>query len=233
MQFRKWLKSDNVVRNKHIEKIDIFDFDDTLVLVPSEDEARTLLHKYNLWADANNKPLAKKWTGLYWDHAASLKPPIFMDPAPTSMLNKEVISKFYESKRDKKRHTVIMTGRPDTLHNELNRILKDLNLVPDELIMVDIVGETMSLKLKALDKLLKEHPHVKEIEMWDDRGSKKAQLTGNPEENHVKAFKDFLTKENNARQNKDRAYFLKFKVNEIPVREDRVEELKRLNKKKD
>lgn len=229
MRFREWMIVEE--SNGHINKIDIFDFDDTLVLVPSPEEATLLLNKYNIWADANNKPKAKRWTGLYWDHPLSLKPPIFMDPAPTSMLNKDVASKFYESKRDKKRHTVILTGRSNTLKPELTRVLKDLNIMPDELIMVDPVGDTVELKIKAIEGLLKKFPHVTEIEMWEDRGAGKAKIMQNPKENHVKEFKDFLAKENNARQKKDRAYFLKFKVNEIPVREDRIEELKRLKKK--
>lgn len=113
-----------------------------------------------------------------------------------------------------------MTGRPPRLGQHVKRILDDFKMQPDRLYLMPEKGKTVDNKVQHIANLLDEFPHVQEIEMWDDRGPIKAKLTGDPEENHCKAFKQFLNTCKELREKEDSAWTLKFKVNQIPPRDD-------------
>lgn len=229
MTFKDWLMTEN--NNSHIKKIDIFDFDDTLFKSPSEAQFKATMDAYNTWAGLNGKEQLPAITGKYWHHPMSLSHPIVPEPTPIKMAMADTLPHFFASARDPQILTVVMTGRPHNFKPHVERILKDLSLKPDRLYTMDAAGKTHEKKIAKLKELIDEFPHVEDLEMWDDRGPKKAQLTGDPLENHIKLFRDFFTNIHEKRQKKHSAYKLKFKLNEIPPRDDLVEELKKKHPK--
>ena len=234
MSFGMWLE-EHEKKNHHIKKIDIFDFDDTLVFSPTRDQARNIIDQHNahaLFADLLDE-LADDLNHKsgYWYMSQSLEPPIVPTPAPFRMLNKPVVRDFFSSARDPKRLTVVMTGRPPHLEKQVRRILDDFRLKPDRLMLMPKQGHTVDHKCQCIQNMLDELPQVMDIEVWDDRGPKKSKLMGKPEENHIKMFKDLLEKIHKTRTAKHPAYILKYKVNEIDPRDEIVYELMRKNPK--
>ena len=224
MNFELWLEK-HESKGKHIAKIDIFDFDDTIFKAPTKRQAQNGIARYN------SKYIALPDVDMisnhsnYWMHPCSLEPPVVPSPCPFHMLNHQVAQEFNRSSRDPKRLTVVMTGRPPTLRKQVERILGDFKMKPDRLLLMPRTGKTADAKVKHLQDMLDELPHVMDVEMWDDRGPKKAKLMGKEGENHVKIFKDFLEKVHGKRQAEDLAWLLKYKVNEIDPRDDIVDEL--------
>lgn len=228
MKFELWL-SENERSNGHKNKIDIFDFDDTLFHAPTKEQARCVMNRHNAELGLHELPgmeLISRYAN-YWSHPMSLEPPVVPSPCPHRLLNQPIAREFYKSSRDPKRLTIIMTGRPPHLKQQLTRILDDFKMKPERLHMMPMAGYTIDNKLDHLRNLLDELPHIMDVEMWDDRGPKKAKLTGDPLENHIKIFKDFLQSIHDERQNKDKTHSLKFKVNEILPRDEIIPELMR------
>ena len=232
MKFELWL-SENERSNGHKSKIDIFDFDDTLFHAPTKEQALRITDRHNAELALHELPgmaLISKYAD-YWNHPISLEPPVVPSPCPHRLLNQPIAREFYASSRDPKRLTIIMTGRPPHLKQQLTRILDDFKMKPERLHMMPLAGHTVDNKLAHIRDLLEELPHIMDVEMWDDRGPKKAKLTGDPLENHIKIFKDFLQSVHDDRQGKDTTQSLKFKVNEISPRDEIIPEL--MKKKSD
>lgn len=228
--FEDWMMSEEKSNSNKI-KIDIFDFDDTLIWVPSPNKAKSIIEKYNLNAKANGKKEVKQISvSGYWYAPESMEPPIIPDPCPCVMLNQKIAQEFYASQRDPRRLTVVMTGRPPHLRKHLDRILDDFKMKPERVYMMPEEGFVLDSKIQHIAKLLDEFPQVTEIEMWDDKGPTMAKLTGKSHYNHVAEFKKFLSICRNKRQKRDDCWTLKFKVNEVPPRDhEAVLELEKQN----
>lgn len=209
-----------VVNKSHIHKIDIFDFDNTLVFTPTLDELKDMLARYNFHAVNSGKdPINFNFNEKYWYDPRSMEPPIIPSPTPCAMLNQPIAKLFYASQRNPQILTIVMTGRPPSLKTQLERILDDFKMKPDRIYMMpDNKNGTINNKLKHLAELVDEFPRVLDIEMWDDRGPIVAKEKDDPSENHVGEFKKFLSLCHVKRQRRNQDWVLKFKVNEIPPR---------------
>jgi len=209
--FRDWLLAEETHKD-HIKKIDVFDFDDTLVRTPTPEQAAELLKKHNIQAALDGKECMRPIDGhCYWYSYQSLQPPILPQPCPCKLLNQGIAQSFYGSARDPQKLTVILTGRPPHLEKHVQRILDDFKLKPNRLKMVPVASSTLPKKLEIIADLFDEFPHVGDFEMWDDRGPLKSQLADDPNENHIAEFRKFLSLLNNVRK-----VPFKFKVNEVP-----------------
>ena len=121
-------------------KLDIFDFDGTLVRTPVNTPEN--IKKYekatgipwiidkNLARELSNKHgkhigMRRGWFG----RAETLEPPLVPDPCPRSLGITEVIDQFHESKRNKNTRTLIVTGRHAGLKSQVLRICGDLGLI--------------------------------------------------------------------------------------------------------
>jgi hypothetical protein len=222
--FRKYFLTEEV-RKENITKLDIFDFDDTLVYVPGEIKAARTIARYNSRAHEQGKKELKLGTGYYWYSPQSLQPPIIPDPTPCAMLNQKVAQEFYASQRDPSRLAVILTGRPPELKSHVQRIFDDFKLKPDRFYLMPKGHQTMRHKVEHIAKLLDKFPNVVEVEIWDDKGPKHAKLVGNPDDNHIADFRRFLNICKVKRARRDSNWELKIKVNEVPPRDNEAIEL--------
>lgn len=144
-----------------ITKLQIFDFDGTLVNTPS-------------------KPT--QWEGGWWGKKWSLLPPHMpfdLKENGQHLLNKKVVEAFLESKSCPNTHTVMMTGRHWGLRNEVMNILHGFELCTKEdceqlveesnkFVFIS-GGNTLEGKLNRLTELVKEFINVIKVEMWEDR----------------------------------------------------------------
>ena len=214
--FKDWFITEET--HKHnIKKIDIFDFDDTLVYSPCPNQAKKILAKHN--AKTGEKVKINFDPNSYWENPKSLEPPIVPKPTPFIMLNHKVSVDYFNSQRDPQRLTVVMTGRSKPLRPQVKRILDDFNMHPDRLYLMSNEKPTVDSKIEQIAQLLDEFPHVQEIEIWDDKGPTRAKLIGNPMDNHLAEFKKFLNICKIKRERRDSAWGLKIKVNEVPLRD--------------
>jgi hypothetical protein len=140
--------------NEKIIKISVFDFDGTLI---STELPETGKIKY------------KEKTGLDWPHIGWWGKPESLD---VNIFDNELIEETFNFyKREFQRENtlcIMMTGRRTVLSKEVELILEKHNLKFHRY-YYNTGGETFSCKIKTLDKLLEEFPHVEEVELFEDR----------------------------------------------------------------
>jgi len=189
--FAEWVKSP--------KKLYIFDFDYTLFNPPDKADAKYILNR-----EVSNS---------YWSEEYSLEPPLVPVPAPIKMLNHEIAREFFNAKKDHNNLIIVLTGRPEKLNKQVKRILDDYKIHPDKLYLCTMTNTVLN-KINIISDLLDEHTDVEEVHMFDDRGPKKAKLTEDPTENHIKEFKEFF-KILNIFRRASNSPEIKIKINEV------------------
>lgn len=150
-----------------INKISVFDFDQTLFNSPQKPEG---------------------WKGGWWGKDHSLLPPFLPRDLKEArhLLNEKVVTEYLKSKACKNTHTVMMTGRHWGLHKHVMNIMHAFDLCEtvnvredsDHYIFIS-GGNTLEGKLARITELFKKFDQVDFIEMWEDR----------PE--HIKVFREY------------------------------------------
>ena len=135
-------------------KIEIFDFDGTLVDTPLPDTGK---HEYQV---KTGKPWPYEG---WWGRHESLDMNVFDMPVVPM-----VIDAYKKAKADPNTIVVMLTGRQSKLAGDVRKILDAKGLSFDEY-QYNRGGETGDAKMKDMDYLLNKYPQVTEIEMWDDR----------------------------------------------------------------
>lgn len=134
-------------------KLDIFDFDGTLVFTPFPSEGKREFREKT----------GKKWPHrAWWTRPESLEPPLTWEP------NEDVISDFRNSIDDDATLTVVMTGREQNTAERVKAILKDCGVEPEAFYFKEW-GPTVKWKRHMITTLLEENPDIASIEMWEDR----------------------------------------------------------------
>lgn len=132
-----------------------FDFDDTLVHTPEQEEGK------KLW---------KLKTGLdwpyrgWWSKPESLNLDVF---EPITILNPWVYNKYLEAIADENGEVVMVTGRIKELEPQVNLILNKFNLEFEQKFF-NWGGDTFAFKCKVFQRLMAQHK-AKELIMYDDR----------------------------------------------------------------
>ena len=121
-------------------KLEIFDFDGTLVFTPLDSEENIKLYEdttglpwkitkrmaYDLTIE-HGRPIGPRRG--WWGRPETLQPPLVPDPCPESLLNKPVFERWKESKENPDVLTILMTGRHQGLRDCVFRILDQLNIL--------------------------------------------------------------------------------------------------------
>lgn len=137
-----------------VRKISVFDFDQTLVNTPLPDQGRI---EY------------EKKTGVKWPHEGWWSKPLSLDTTIFEMsVVPETIDAYHKEKSSPETLIVMMTGRMSKLSSEVKVILDEKGLVFD-VYEYNYGGDTLTSKLKTLEKLLSQYHNVTEVELWDDR----------------------------------------------------------------
>ncbi len=135
-------------------KLTIFDFDGTLI------DTELPISGQLIWKEKTGNIWPHKG---WWGRKESLNIDIFDNP---------VIHETYMG-YEKATHTpynmvVMMTGRMVKLSKEVELILDKYELKFDEK-LYNTGGDTFSVKVKQIEKLLEENPDIIEIEIYEDR----------------------------------------------------------------
>jgi len=123
-----------------MQKLQIFDFDGTLVFTPTDNaKTRKLFEDETGIPWVIDKKLARKLTNRlgrpitmrkgWFGRKETLEPPLVPNPTPDEMINRSVCDLFLQSKQDENALTVMMTGRHEGLRSHVLRILNDVGLV--------------------------------------------------------------------------------------------------------
>ena len=137
-----------------IKRIAVFDFDGTLVDTPTPERGKVEYRR----ATGESWP-HKGW----WGRSETLDMDIFKMPLISSVISD------YESERETADTLVVMlTGRIQRLSHEVELILATYGLRFDGY-YYNNGGSTLDFKIGVLNRLLKEHPNVQSVELWDDR----------------------------------------------------------------
>ncbi len=146
-----------VTTNKlYTEKINIFDFDGTIVKSPEPDAGRLIY---------------KEKTGVEWPHKGwwgkneSLDMDIFHIPTISS-----TIESIQKAKAESNALTIMLTGRMPKNGPAVEKILKHYDISFDAYVY-KLGNDTLTFKLAVMSDLVKSFTKVKEIELWEDRQS--------------------------------------------------------------
>lgn len=149
-----------------MKKLYIFDFDGTLMGTPidtPEDRQK--------WSDYHKT----EWPYIgWWGRIESMDENVW-DIKPID----DVVNDYNRVINEPNSMVIMITGRIHKLKEKVMFFLKKYNLVFDHYLF-NKGGETSRDKIKQITELLKQHPTIKHIEMWDDRDS------------HIPIFNDWL-----------------------------------------
>ncbi len=143
---------------EHIKRIEIYDFDSTLAISPENTQLSRLL-----W----EKATGRKWkhTGQgWWSKLESLDYEAFDIRLyePIKEIAKVAI-------KEHSVYTVLLTGRMPHFSKSVKEICRRNGLGYFDEYCFNDQGGTLDFKLKKIKEIADEYPHVKEMEMWDDR----------------------------------------------------------------
>jgi len=130
-------------------KLSVFDFDSTLVNTPLPDEGE--------------KETGKKWGHEWWESPESLDQDVY-DMKP----NDDVIKDHKKELENEDTTVVMITGRKGKIKKHVNKIIDDLKLDFDDRLF-NGGKETTQDKMDKMEKILKDNPDIKEVEIWEDR----------------------------------------------------------------
>jgi hypothetical protein len=139
---------------KKFTKLAVFDFDGTLVDTPLPEDG---------------KKEYKDKTGKDWPHAGWWSQPLSLDMDIFDIQPISKVIKDYEKEIEEPKTMVVMvTGRLFKLTDEVKKILDKHELEFYEY-HFNKGGKTEVAKIKTFDKILEQHPSIKEVTLWDDR----------------------------------------------------------------
>jgi HAD domain family 1 in Swiss Army Knife RNA repair proteins len=182
LNFRKFMEN-----QQSINRLVIFDFDDTLVFTPSPEEGMPAYEK------ATGKPwkIADSETALahgykkdyrrlgWWGRDETLKPPIFNQTI--DKLNIPVAQAFHAFRNDPQTYVVVMTGRTAKSEQTVKEILTKYGIHADAYFFqgqkaltqhpnYPKVQDTYAYKTHVIqDQLLPKFPDLQSVEIFDDR----------------------------------------------------------------
>ena len=134
-------------------EIHIFDFDGTLFRSPEEP---------SWWS--------RRRYGYWFPTETSLGAPFIPAKAPSEYWINSAVRDAKKSIGNMNAWTIMCTGRVDNpaLRYRVAELLKQAGLDFDEVFLNDMGGDTAPYKKRVLINLLKQHPQVKKVCVWED-----------------------------------------------------------------
>lgn len=138
-------------KKNYYNKLSVFDFDGTLYRSPNKPEG----YKGNWWGEliSLSPPTVSKKGGNYWIEST------------VEQAKKEL--------SDRKTFCIMLTGRVDNVFDIRIREMLNLKGLNFNYIKLNPFGmDTGEFKTEEIRKILRKHPTIKKIEMWDDEQKK-------------------------------------------------------------
>lgn len=137
-----------------ITRLAVMDFDGTLVTSPMPDTGKVIYEE-----KTGNKWPHRGW----WGRTESLDMGFF-----DIETKEEVIADYHKETAREDTLVIMLTGRMTPLAPMVEKVL-DFHKLRFDGLYYNTGGETCYVKLKTLDRLLKEYPQIKEVHFWEDR----------------------------------------------------------------
>lgn len=137
---------------KSLTKLSVFDFDGTLFKNP-------------------DKP--KGYIGNWWAAKESLNHPYVPKKPDDSFWNVDIVQKALSEMDDKNTYCILLTGRlHEIFDSRVKQLLSQKDLHFKQIGLNSFGNDTGEFKIKRIKEILKKHPTIKKIEMWDDEQDK-------------------------------------------------------------
>lgn len=130
-------------------KLHVFDFDGTLFRSPEKP----------VW-----------WKGGWWGNLNSLSPPCVPDRPSSDWWNETVVQAAKQSINNPDVMAILLTGRIPKFSLRLKDLLRQAGLHFDQ-VHLSSGGPTESFKMKVIKEILDEHPAIRGVSIWEDRGA--------------------------------------------------------------
>jgi hypothetical protein len=145
---------ESLLAGSPVTKLSVFDFDGTLIDTPLPEFGKPK------WEEKTGTPWAHKG---WWSKPESLDMKVFDMPTIPSVIS-AVKAEFAKDNT----MVIMLTGRIPKLAKEVKAILDSKGLRFDAY-LYNYGDETSANKREQMEKILKDHPSITEIELWDDR----------------------------------------------------------------
>ena len=141
--------------NTKIIRLAVFDLDGTLLDTPLP--------------TTENKALYEQKTGAKWPHKGWWSRPETLDQAIFEIpLISSVIADYEKEKAREDTMVIMLTGRISRLSSHVKTVLESKGLTFDGHFF-NSGGSTLDFKMYTVGRILKEHPSIKELHLFDDR----------------------------------------------------------------
>ena len=167
----KTINYNNLIQEQkeNIIKLDIFDFDGTLINTELPDSGK------KIWKQKTNQDWPYKG---FWGRIESMSDIFDNKVIP------ETLEGYKKSITNPNSLTVLMTGRlKKVFENRIHELLKEKGLDEFNKYYFNTGGNTFDIKIKQIEELLSQYPDIQVVEIWEDRLE------------HIKKFKEYFEKE--------------------------------------
>ena len=131
-----------------VQRIAIFDFDGTLFASPE---------KPDWWPHQG-----------FWGRLETLSPPFVPEAPGPEWYSSAVVAEAKQAIGDSDTYTCLLTGRIPKFEKRVKALLTGAGLRFDDYFFT-AGSSTLPFKLSVIEKLVRQFPEVKLVEMWDDR----------------------------------------------------------------
>lgn len=133
-------------------KLSVFDFDGTLFKSPE-------------------KP--KNHKGNWWIEKVSLGSETVGEVPTDDFWNLDIVNNVFKELNNKNTYCILLTGRVDNIFEDRIKQLLNQKKINFKEVHLNSFGEdTGKFKIKTINNILKKHPSIKNIEMWEDEMDK-------------------------------------------------------------
>lgn len=127
----------------------VFDFDGTLFNSPEPP---------TWWKDKDG----------WWFDIQSMTPPCLEKEPSEDWWVESTVNDFEKAAEDEEIYNVLLTGRPaKDFTNRVKELLRQKSLQFDEVHLSDR-EDTQAFKVEQIKRIIKEHPSIERVEMWED-----------------------------------------------------------------
>jgi len=144
------------------------------------------LHVFDFDNTLFRSPFRPDWWPIegWWGKLASLFPPCVPDKPGSEWYVSNSVSAARKSTSDPNVMTVLATGRINKFRPRVMELVRATGLRFDDVVLAAGGSDkTVDMKTKLLGTMLRQHPDIERVEMWEDRVP------------HVAAFSSFLARQ--------------------------------------
>jgi hypothetical protein len=170
------------VQDRPKKRLHIFDFDQTLFHTPGPSP------------DLGESERG----GKFWHHPVSLGGDTVPENPNENWYIREIVEEFRKAQKDKDAYVAVVTGRSEPLRERVKELLDNMGLEADEIVLKQKKEPTSEYKIREMRRILSDHPEVKKVHFYEDRGEHLKEFQEAAERDGYDFIPHYVEQESNA-----------------------------------